>query len=57
MDSTITPKSHREAVAIFRSEVIGALVRRELDHGELIAELRRLSPAPWAYVTLHVDFA
>ena len=43
MDSTITPKSHREAVAIFRSEVIGALVRRELDHGELIAELRRLS--------------
>jgi transposase InsO family protein len=43
MHSKFRPKSHREAVAIFRSEVIGALVRRELDHGELAAELRRLS--------------
>lgn len=39
----IQPKDRAEAVAIFRSEIVGALVRRDLDHGELAAELRRLS--------------
>jgi transposase InsO family protein len=34
---------HAEAVALFRSEIIGALCRRDLDHGELAAELRALS--------------
>jgi transposase InsO family protein len=39
----LTPKDHREAVAIFRSEIIGALVRRELTRGELGAALKTLS--------------
>ena len=34
---------HGEAVALFRSEIIGALCRRDLDHGELAEELRALS--------------
>jgi len=40
---TLKPKDHAEAVALFRSEVVGALTRRELDHGELHHELRLLS--------------
>jgi len=43
MHPKLQPKSHREAVAIFRSEIVGSLVRQELDHGQLAAELRRLS--------------
>lgn len=39
----IKPKDHGEAVALFRSEIIGALCRRDLDRGELAAELRKLS--------------
>jgi len=39
---TLIPKDHAEAVAIFRSEIIGALVRRELDHGELRQALREI---------------
>lgn len=35
----LQPKDHGEAVAIFRQSVIGALVHRELAHGELHAEL------------------
>jgi putative transposase len=42
MDS-LTPKDHAEAVALFRSEVIGALVRRQLDRGELRAALVEIS--------------
>jgi len=34
---------HAEAVALFRSEIIGALSRLDLSHGELAAELRVLS--------------
>ncbi|MDO9021740.1 MAG: DDE-type integrase/transposase/recombinase [Deltaproteobacteria bacterium] len=37
------PKDHAEAVALFRSEVIGALTRRDLARGELRAELTALS--------------
>ena len=37
------PKDHAEAVALFRSEVIGALTRRDLARGELHAELTALS--------------
>jgi hypothetical protein len=38
------PKNHGEAVAIFRSEIVGALTRRDLDHGELRALFRALQP-------------
>ena len=39
----ITPKDHLEAVALFRSEVVGALTRRDLARGELHRELVALS--------------
>jgi len=41
--STLTPKDHAEAVALFRSEIIGALTRRELDRGELAQAFDELS--------------
>ena len=31
----LVPKDHAEAVALFRSQVIGTLVRRDLSRGEL----------------------
>ena len=34
---------HAEAVALFRSEIIGSLCHRDLDRGDLAAELRALS--------------
>ena len=40
---SLTPKDHAEAVAVFRSEVIGSLCRRELGHGDLRAELVALA--------------
>jgi len=40
---SLSPRDHAEAVALFRAEVIGALVRRELDRGDLQAALRELS--------------
>jgi transposase InsO family protein len=43
MMSTLTPKDHAEAVALFRSEIVGALTRRELDRGELSQALAELS--------------
>jgi putative transposase len=39
----LRPKDHAEEIAIFRSEIIGALTRRELDHGELAASLAELA--------------
>jgi putative transposase len=39
----LKPKDHAEEVAIFRSQIIGALTRRELDHGELVATLKELA--------------
>lgn len=41
--STLTPKDHAEAIALFRSEIVGALTRRELDRGELSQALSELS--------------
>jgi transposase InsO family protein len=41
--STLTPKDHAEAIALFRSEIVGALTRRELDRGELALALTELS--------------
>lgn len=40
---SLKPKDHAEAVAIFRTELIGALTRRDLDHGELPATLKELA--------------
>lgn len=39
----INPKDRAEALALYRSEIVGALVQRELDHGELAAALEELS--------------
>jgi putative transposase len=43
MDAPISPRDHAEAVALFRAEIVGSLVRRELDRGDLAAELAQLS--------------
>ena len=39
----LLPKDHGEAVAQYRSEIVGALTKRDLDHGELGRELEELS--------------
>jgi putative transposase len=39
----LPPKDHAEAIALFRSEIVGALVRRELSRGELKSALKALS--------------
>jgi transposase InsO family protein len=41
--TALAPKDHAEAVAIFRSEIVGALTRKDLDHGALRAALRGLT--------------
>ena len=41
--SDLVPKDHAEAVALFRSELIGSLTRRQLDRGELSLALAELS--------------
>lgn len=47
MSESIRPKSHAEAVALFRAGVIGPLTTRELARGELAEELRKLSQTPF----------
>lgn len=42
------PVDHAEAVAQFRLAVIGSLVGRAFDHGELRAEIRALSDKRWS---------
>jgi transposase InsO family protein len=39
----LKPVSTREAVAVFRAEIVGALTRQRLAHGELKARLRELA--------------
>ena len=39
----LSPHDHAEAVALFRSGIIGALVRRELTRGELAVAIRALA--------------
>jgi hypothetical protein len=39
----LRPRSRAEEIALFRSEIVGALVRRELSRGELKRELEALS--------------
>lgn len=43
MDDQLKPKDHAEAVALFRSQVVGAVCRRDMDRGELRVALRALS--------------
>jgi putative transposase len=43
MKETLAPRDHAEAVALFRAQLIGPLVTAQFRHGELRAELRRLS--------------
>jgi transposase InsO family protein len=40
---SLVPRDHAEAVALFRAEIIGALARSELSHGEFAAEIRKLA--------------
>ena len=41
--SSLVPQDHAEAIAPFRSEIVGALPRRELDRGDLSQALAELS--------------
>jgi putative transposase len=40
---SLTPKDNAEAIALYRSEIIGSLTRRELDRGQLGQALQELS--------------
>lgn len=42
-EDDLAPRDHAEAIAIFRAQVIGDLAARQLDHGDLAAELRERS--------------
>jgi len=39
-EDELKPRDHAEAVALFRAQVIGDLAARQLEHGDLAAELR-----------------
>jgi putative transposase len=56
----LAPKDHAEAVARFRSEIVGALTRKDLDRGELRAALRALAEErfrpPGSDVTRYFSF-
>jgi len=56
----LAPKDHAEAVARFRSEIVGALTRKELQRGELRTALRALTEErfrpPGAEVTRRIAF-
>jgi len=43
----LTPKDHAEAVALFRSQVLGVLLRRKIEYGALVSELALLSTIPF----------
>jgi transposase InsO family protein len=43
MEETLTPKTHAEAVAVFRHGIIGSLTQAEMDRGKLAAALKSLS--------------
>lgn len=43
MTNQIKPKDHAEEIALFRAQILGPVLRRELARGELLAELRELS--------------
>jgi len=56
----LSPKDHAEAVARFRSEIVGALTRRDLSRGELRASLQALSQErfrpPDSDITRYISF-
>ena len=43
MKDKLTPNDHAEEIALFRAQILGPVLRRELARGELLAELRALS--------------
>ena len=43
MNKSLHPKDHGEEVALFRAQVLGPVLNRELQRGELLAELRQLA--------------
>jgi transposase InsO family protein len=43
MTQTLHPKDHGEEVALFRAQVLGPVLNRDLERGELLLELRALS--------------
>ncbi|MCP4445481.1 MAG: helix-turn-helix domain-containing protein, partial [Myxococcales bacterium] len=43
INQLIKPKDHAEEVALFRAQILGPVLRRELARGELLAELRVLA--------------
>ncbi|HTP29258.1 MAG TPA: DDE-type integrase/transposase/recombinase [Anaeromyxobacteraceae bacterium] len=56
----LAPKDHAEAVARFRSEIVGALTRKDLGRGELRAALQQLAQErfrpPGSDVTRYISF-
>jgi transposase InsO family protein len=42
-ESTLAPRDHAEAIAVFRSEIVSSLVVRELEHGDLSAAFVELA--------------
>jgi transposase InsO family protein len=61
MDDCLGVKDHAEAVALFRSQIVGALCRRDLSRGELRHALRELAGQrfrrPGASVTRTISVA
>jgi transposase InsO family protein len=43
MQGSLRPKDHAERVALFRAQVLGPVLNRDLDRGELTEELEKLS--------------
>lgn len=43
MNAQLHPKDHAEEVALFRAQVLGPILNRDLQRGELLAELRVLA--------------
>jgi transposase InsO family protein len=43
MNDLLRPRDHREEVALFRAQLLGPVLNRDLERGELIAELRAIS--------------
>lgn len=43
MNAKLRPKDHAEEVALFRAQVLGPILNRDLQRGELLAELRILA--------------
>lgn len=42
-EDELSPRDHAEEVALFRAQIVGDLIARQLEHGDLAAELRERS--------------